>query len=232
MATFTTEMALEKPASGAENFDESMNDNADLIDQGGTYYALASEDIDKGEWVGFDASDEAELAQADVVANSMVVGICIEDVLNGADGYFRYAGVLNVAGWGLTPSSQYYLDPDNPGKMVTLRPSGAEVVVELGQSDSTGTKFYIRIRIYTTVVTGGRHSTLVERDWSVAGHIMDATLDMNSNAIGEVASITMDEDAWIGIGVASERIVFDGTGGQIQIEGANLDLNTNDLIAG
>jgi hypothetical protein len=44
-------------------------------------------------------------------------------------------------------------------------------------------------------------------------------------------NITMPEDGWIGIGASVERLVFDGSGGQLDIQGADLDLNSNDILA-
>ena len=37
------------------------------------------------------------------------------------------------------------------------------------------------------------HSELSNLEWSVAGHVMDATLDMNSNAITEVTTLTAEQ---------------------------------------
>ncbi len=48
-------------------------------------------------------------------------------------------------------------------------------------------------------------------------------------SFGTPTSITMAEDGWIGIGVALERFVFDGTGGKIDVLGAVLGMNANSI---
>jgi len=70
------------------------------------------------------------------------------------------------------------------------------VAVVMKGSDTTfptaGGERWIDIRpMFGTSIIGNvtDHSSLSNLNWSAAGHIMDATLDMNSNAITEVASI-------------------------------------------
>lgn len=225
-ATFTTEMRLEK-LDNTSNPDEAWNDSMDIIDLGGTYKLVAAEAIDAGEWVRQDASNEGVLAQADSAANSMVLGIAVADTANADDVYLRYAGVIEISGWGLTVSSQYYLDPDTPGAMTTVRPTGSDITVELGETDDTGEKFYIRIRIYNTVVTGGQHSTLAELDWDVAGHVMNTTLDMAINDIDNIQDLIFDGAANVTsptglsfvIGVTT-MLSIDGT--EIDAQGKNI----------
>ncbi len=207
MVQFTAEMGLEE-LDNTSNPDEAFNDNMGIIDLGGTYKLVAAEAIDKGEWVGKDASDEAELSQADSVANAMVLGIAVKDTALGDDLHVRYAGVINVTGWGLTANSQYYLDPSTPGAMTITRPTGSDIVVELGESDSTGTKFYIRIRIYNTIVLGGDHSTLNNLTWSTAGHTIDTDLDLNNNELQEVKKITGNTFVHVSIGGTSDKSMY------------------------
>ena len=51
-------------------------------------------------------------------------------------------------------------------------------------------------------------------------------LEFNSNAITGLASATVNDGGWFGIGASSERIVFDGTGDDIELMGANVGIGT------
>jgi hypothetical protein len=177
--TFTDEIGLEK-LDNTSNPDEAFNDNMELIDLGGTYKVEAGENLSKGEWVRQSGATVVK-AQADSTANAMVLGIVTADVSSGDDAYIRYAGVLNKSGWGLTGATQYYLDPSTPGAMTTTRPTGSDKTVELGEPDNSGDKFYIRIRIYNTIILGGDHSTLNNLEWSNAGHTIDTNVSFGSN---------------------------------------------------
>ena len=50
--------------------------------------------------------------------------------------------------------------------------------------------------------------------------------------IGAFTTITMEEDAWIGIGASSERIIFDGTGDVIQVADSALTFSGTSKISG
>lgn len=189
--TFTDENGLEL-LDNTSNPDEAVNFNSSRLDAGRHFKKTAGENIDKGEWVVWDGAGDAVLAQADSVSNAMVQGIWIEDTGTGDDNYARYEGTISKTSWGLTPSTQYYLDPTTPGAMTITRPTTPNITVELGESDETGDKFYIRIRIYNTIVLGGDHSTLGNLTWSTAGHTMDATLVMNNNSITGITDLTLN----------------------------------------
>jgi hypothetical protein len=66
--------------------------------------------------------------------------------------------------------------------------------------------------------------------------VQNSDLDLAGNSLlgtGDISftgNITMSEDTWIGIGDSLERIIFDGTGGVIQIAAANLDLVGNSIV--
>jgi len=61
---------------------------------------------------------------------------------------------------------------------------------------------------------------------NLGNHSATTSLDMNNNAIIDVGGITMNEDKWIGIGSSSERISFDGSGGDIELIGADVGIGT------
>ena len=55
---------------------------------------------------------------------------------------------------------------------------------------------------YNNFYGGGVHSRLQHLDWSKAKHIMDATLDMNSNDVDDTGDIVLN---------SGKKIYFDGT---------------------
>jgi hypothetical protein len=65
-------------------------------------------------------------------------------------------------------------------------------------------------------------NSLVTGD-DLGNHSATQNLDMNSQRIVDAGSITMNEDTWIGISSSTERIVFNGSSGDINI--LNSDLN-------
>lgn len=211
--SYTANMGMLK-IDGHQNPQNAYNDNFDKLDRGLWMKLTLSEDIDVGEVCIFDGFGEAALAQADTVAGSLVVGVCSESGLSGAERDIYYEGWIEKAGWGLDPtpgSNIYYLSQSTPGAITNVKP-GSGYIVEIGIAKSA-TVLKLTLQAYlSTSVTGGAHDTLSNLAWSVAGHTMDTTLAMGGFSITGVNDIQVTT---ISERVASAGILFNN----------NLDIN-------
>src|SRR3990167_151079 len=54
------------------------------------------------------------------------------------------------------------------------------------------------------------------------------SLYLNGKKVDNIDKAIVSEDGWIGIGAALERIVFDGSGNDISVLGANLGVGVSD----
>ncbi len=117
--------------AAAPTYDQTFQQNTPA---GAPVYSISSGTVDK--------------AQANGSAATQAWGLAKQAGSIGSPGPVQYAGVLQLAtsDWdvitggsgGLTATSPYYLDPNNPGQMTTTPPTTTgQYVVELGKALST-----------------------------------------------------------------------------------------------
>jgi len=113
----------------------------------------AASAVSAGQPVYVDAADGFDLAQADAIGTSRVVGLVADATVNSAaEGNLQYGGVLEQADWTaatggavLTPGSRYYLSATTPGQITNTAPDSAgDFVTGVGIAMST-TKLLIEI---------------------------------------------------------------------------------------
>jgi len=68
-------------------------------------------------------------------------------------------------------------------------------------------------------------NTIVSGD-NLGNHTATTTLNMNNHYIDGVRGVTIVDGQWVGIGSSSERIRFDGSGGDIELMGADVGIGT------
>jgi hypothetical protein len=104
--------------------------------------------VTEGMAVYVSAVDEVQLAQADIVATSRVIGLVKSaSIASTSTGTILTDGILDVADWTdvtgtefLTAGLSYYLSATTPGQLTTTRPvGGGESVVYVGRAISTTT---------------------------------------------------------------------------------------------
>lgn len=96
--------------------------------------AIADEALAVGDAIriaSVDPLEHIEKAQADAVANADADGICTKAA--NVDGVTEYcpSGVVELAGWGLTAGSIYYLSAGAAGAITTTAPSTVGQVVRI-----------------------------------------------------------------------------------------------------
>jgi len=214
----TTWMGLSQPTSGTANLHELVSADNEIIDNGFRVKLTLASNFSAGEVCYVDGSGEAELADKSAENSSYVEGVCIEDGLAGSDRYFVSHGVVEVAGWGLTPGDFYFLDTS--GGITNSRPVTG-YVVEIGRAYSA-TVMFVRIKVYLTSISGGQHDTLANLAWSVAGHTMDTDLAMLTNSITGVNDIqvTSISERVADAGVTISDTLYIANGGIIRCTGA------------
>lgn len=99
-----------------------------------------------GQPVYTDGAGSVDLAQADAVGTSRVLGLVAEaSIASAASGTIKYAGILVNADWTtvtgsatLTPGANYYVDAATAGKLVTTAPDTAgQQLAYVGRAVST-----------------------------------------------------------------------------------------------
>lgn len=85
-----------------------------------------------GEVVYSTGANTLDLADASAVASSSVVGIALDSGGIGDSPRIQVCGVVEIAGWGLTAGSRYFLSTTAGAITVTAPTAVGESVVEIG----------------------------------------------------------------------------------------------------
>lgn len=157
-------MALRKPAViNTEGHIEQLQPGDTLaapIAGGNIVQATNGEasSVTVGQVVYLSAADTVKLAQANAIGTVIAIGLIGDpSIAASAVGGVQTDGILSTPDWTsvvgatlLTPATEYFLDPDNPGTMVIVPPQPTDIgefVVSLGVAFST-TDFRIEIHPY------------------------------------------------------------------------------------
>jgi len=106
--------------------------------------ATTGEDVVVSELLYLTGSGIANRAQADAIGTSYIVGVCTLGATSGNTCEFLTEGVVSISDWtecigsvSLSPGTLYFLDPSNPGQMVTVAPTTVtQTVVIVGRAVS------------------------------------------------------------------------------------------------
>ena len=101
--------------------------------------------IQAGQPVYISGTDTVMLAQANALNSSKVFGLAREDIAAGATGMIQVDGILELPDWtnitgsaALTAGADYFLDPDNAGKLTVTPPTtSGNYLVFIGRAIST-----------------------------------------------------------------------------------------------
>jgi len=139
MATFTTDMNLEKPSEGASNAGESINDNSDKLELR-TLKVTLGETVAQYDYVYWDStSGKYKKAQADTDTKKVAHGLALTAGILDDQIFICYMGRVD-GGWSFSGNGPVYLDASTAGA-VTQTPPAKKVL--LGYPTSTTEMFVI-----------------------------------------------------------------------------------------
>jgi len=141
----TAQAQYELPEGTGNNPQEDYNDNFRTADHAGgwvTAEIASGQGGVEGEWYTFDNTGKAKKAQADAIANCVIVFILTEDTAAGLQGRFLKAGNWVKTSWGGDPSKTYYLSQSVAGAWTTTEPLTG-IKITLGRFDQDTETFHI-----------------------------------------------------------------------------------------
>ncbi len=122
--SFSKHNNYELPQGGVQNWDASLNENFELIEQGPTIKAVAGLAISINEVVFINESAKFELAIAAGLtpAQSRYIGLSTTAIANDIDGYARTSGTQSDPDWFFTVGQPVYLSGVTAGGLTTISP--------------------------------------------------------------------------------------------------------------
>jgi hypothetical protein len=164
---YTEEGNFRQPDSVVDNAQESINLNAEDIDEGCGYVTMiiqTGHGGNGGDIYTNDGSGKAIKADSTDKTKCRNCFMLNADTAEDQRGYFKKVGWHKKTGWGLTANSTYWLDPATPGAITITKPATGFLVKIGFTKESETDKISLDIVSHSDVgvaITGGIYDALV-----------------------------------------------------------------------
>lgn len=125
---FTKHNNLETIDTGTQNWDSTVNDNFEHLENGLTIKAIAGLTIAKSQMTYIDSNGQFQLAIADGTVANRYIGPATTVINKNVDGYAQNSGHYLDANWSFTVGNPVYLSAVTPGVLTQTEPAESIIV--------------------------------------------------------------------------------------------------------